>query len=168
MKYLQRRLVLIAASATFAAVYSALRQWPFAFNAAVCASYTVLVLGNVLRRSGMKMLTGEEAKPIAEVLLVHAMFLAVLISILQLSAHLTPFLPDWLNRPAGTPRPGEPGITGFRTVQTIATVVLGWLELRYLTSKNPTPEKGEPSEKRKIIWGKAALEEERMSRLRLR
>ena len=61
MRYVQRKLLLLAASAAFALVYFGLQGYSFATEAAYCASYTVLVFGNALRKTGMGLISGEES-----------------------------------------------------------------------------------------------------------
>jgi hypothetical protein len=52
MRYFQRKMIGFAAVMAFILVYAPLRQFPFGVDAAICASFTVLVFGNAIRRRG--------------------------------------------------------------------------------------------------------------------
>jgi len=167
MRYFQRKLILFAATFTFAVVYAPLRPFPFGMDVALCACFTVLIFGSAIRRRGIGLFSGDEAKPITEILLIHALSLAALVIIARMGLYLTPFLPDWLSTPVGSDSYGRVGPTGFQMIQSVALFFLGCVELRVLTAKK-TKASGEAAEKKKTLWSKPDLEAERMSGLRLR
>jgi hypothetical protein len=167
MRYFQRKLILFAATFTFAVVYAPLRPFPFGMDVALCACVTVLIFGSAIRRRGIGLFSGDEAKPITEILLIHALSLAALVIIARMGLYLTPFLPDWLSTPVGSDSYGRVGPTGFQMIQSVALFFLGFVELRVLTAKK-TKASGEAAEKKKTLWSKPDLEAERMSGLRLR
>lgn len=165
MKYLRRKLMLLLASAAFFLVYFPLRDFSFALQAATCAAFTVLVFGNAFRRRTSSLFFGDEARPIAEIALVHAICLASLIAVFAAGSYLEPLLPYSLRSPLGAGWYGIPGLTAVEALQSVPIFFLGLGELRYLTSRNrPRPNRPESNPTR---WRKAALEEARMSRLRL-
>lgn len=164
MRYFQRKIILFAATFAFALVYSPLRQFSFGVDVAICASFTVFIFGNAIRKRGFGLFSGEDAKPITELLLIHVFCLAALVTLVRMGMYVTPMLPYWLSTPIGADR-GVIGPDGFQVLQTIALFVLGIVELRLLTAKN-TKESGATS-RRMTLWGKPDLEGERMSSLRL-
>jgi hypothetical protein len=139
-----------------------MRYFHFGMDVALCACFTVLIFGNAIRRRGIGLFSGDEAKPITEILLIHALSLAALVIIARMGLYLTPFLPDWLSTPVGSDSYGRIGPTGFQMIQSVALFFL-----RVLTAKK-TKESGEAAEKKKTLWSKPDLEAERMSGLRLR
>ena len=167
MRYFQRKLILFAATFTFAVVYAPLRPFPFGTDVALCASFTILIFGNAIRRRGLGLFSGERAKPITEIFLIHALSLAALVIIARMGMYLTPFLPDWLSTPVGSDSYGRVGPTGFQMIQSVALFFLGFVELRVLIAKKAEESGGAP-EKKKTLWGNTGLEAERMSGLRLR
>lgn len=166
MRYFQRKLILFATTFTFAVVFALLRPFPFGMDVALCASFTVLIFGNALRRRGLGLFSGEDAKPVTEILLIHALSLAALVIIARMGMYLTPILPDWLSTPVGADSYGRVGPTGFQMIQSVALFFLGFVELRVLTAKKA--KESAEAEKRQTLWGKPDLEAERMSGLRLR
>jgi hypothetical protein len=166
MRYFQRKMIGFAAVMAFTLVYGSLRQYPFGIDAAICASFSVLVFGNALRRRGLELFSGDEKKPLTEILLIHALALAALVVIVRMGMYITPFLPDWLSTPIGADNQGRIGPNGFQILQSIAIFGLGFFEFRLLCAKK-SAEEGE--ERSKVSpWGKPDMEAERMSGLRLR
>ncbi|MFY9745594.1 MAG: hypothetical protein WA891_17010 [Acidobacteriaceae bacterium] len=166
MRYFQRKMIGFAAVMAFTVVYASLRQFPFGVDAAICASFTVLVFGNALRRRGLELFTGDEKKPLTEILLIHALALAALVIIVRMGMYITPFLPDWMSTPIGADNQGRIGPNGFQILQSLALFGLGFFEFRLLAAK---PSAAEGEEQATISpWGNADLEAERMSGLRLR
>jgi hypothetical protein len=166
MRYFRRKMIGLAALMAFALVYAPLRQFPFGVDAAICATFTVLVFGNVIRRRGFALFSGEDAKPLAEILLVHVCCLTALVVLVRMGMYITPFLPDWLSTPIGADNQGRIGPNGFQILQSIAIFGLGFFEFHLLTAKKSVAE-GEELAKNSP-WGKPDLEADRMSSLRLR
>jgi hypothetical protein len=166
MRYFQRKMTGLFAALAFTMVYALLRQFPFGLDAAICASFTVLVLGTVVRRRGLGIFSGDKAKPLAEILLVHAVSLAALVIIVRMGIYMRPFLPGWLSTPVGADNQGRVGPTGFQILQSAALFLLGFVEVRVLTAKKPA-EDGE-AKVSDSLWSKPDMESERMSGLRLR
>jgi hypothetical protein len=166
MRYFRRKMIGFAALMAFALVYAPLRRFPFGVDAAICATFTVLVFGNVIRRRGFALFSGEDAKPLAEILLVHVCCLTALVVLVRMGMYITPFLPDWLSTPIGADNQGRIGPNGFQILQSIAIFGLGFFEFHLLTAKKSVAE-GEELAKNSP-WGKPDLEADRMSSLRLR
>jgi hypothetical protein len=166
MRYFRLKMIGLMAGLTFTLVYASLRQYPFGFDVALGASFTVLVFGNAIRRRGFGLFSGEEAKPVTEILLVHAASLAVLVIIVRMGMYLTPHLPDWLSTQVGADNQGRVGPTGFQILQSIAIFLLGFFEVRVLTAKKVAEDSEEKA--RGSLWSKPDLEAERMNGLRLR
>ena len=101
MRYFQRKMIGFAAVMAFTLVYAPLRQFPFGVDAAICPIFTVLVFGNALRRHSFGLFSGDDAKPLSEILLVHACCLTALVVLVRIGMYITPFLPDWLSAPMG-------------------------------------------------------------------
>lgn len=169
MRYFQKKLIALAASAVFSLVYYPLRGFSFGLEAAVCASFTVMVFGNALRRHAADMTTGNGGNRVAGMLLFHALCLGALIMIFQIGDFLTQQLPYWMDMPVGAEQYGHPMPTGIQLLQTGAIALLAWIEVRWFARATTTtaPQEG-PVEGKRVIWGgQAALERERLNRLRL-
>lgn len=166
MRYFQRKMIGLAAAVAFALVYAPLRAFPFGFDLAICASFTVLVFGTAIRRRGLGLFSGEDRKPVVEILLVHAASLAALAMIVRLGIYLTPVLPDWLTMPVGADNQGRVGPSGLQIMQSLAVFLLGVAEVHVLSAKKPAEEDKEAP--RVSRWSKADLEADRMNGLRLR
>ena len=166
MRYFQRKMIGFAAVMAFILVYAPLRQFPFGVDAAICASFTVFIFGNAVRRRGFRLFSGDDARPLAEILLAHAACLLALVIIVRMGMYITPFLPDWLSTPIGADNQGRIGPDGFQILQSLAIFGLGYLELHLLTAKKTAAE-GQVQAK-VSPWGKPDLEADRMSGLRLR
>ena len=67
MRYFQRKMIGFAAVMAFTLVYAPLRQFPFGVDAAICASFTVLIFGNAVRRRGFRLFSGDDADPAATI-----------------------------------------------------------------------------------------------------
>ena len=165
MRYFQRKLIGMAAVFVFSLIYTPLRQFPFGFDVALCASFTVLVLGTAIRKRGLGLFSGEGKKPLTEILLVHALALAALVIIVRMGMYLTPILPSWLSTPVGADNQGRIGPNGFQILQSLVLFLIGFVEVRVLTAKKAVEEGGKPNAS---LWSKPDLEAERMSGLRLR
>jgi hypothetical protein len=163
MGYLQRKVVALLAFLTFVGAYTALRNSGYALEGAAAASYTVAVFGNVFRKRGARLISGETAKPFTEILVVHALFLTALIPIVALGTLAAGSLPLSLTQPLGFSHYGRPYPSGLRLLQTALLFLLGFVESSWLTTVK-VKETGKP----KVIWTEAGMKEERMSRLRLR
>lgn len=163
MRYFQRKLIYFATVMAFTIVYAPLRQFSFGVDAAICASFTVFIFANAIRRRGFALFSGEDAKPLAEILLAHTTCLVALVIIVRMGIYITPFLPDWLSTPVGADNQGRVGPNGFQILQTLAVFFLGLSELRLLTAKKTDAE----GEEKASPWGNPDLEAERMSSLRL-
>ncbi len=166
MRYFQRKLIGMAAAIAFTLVYTPLRQFSFGFDVAICVSFTILVFGTAIRKRGLGLFSGEGAKPVTELLLVHALALAALVIIVRMGMYITPILPGWLSVPVGADNQGRIGPTGFQIIQSLALFLLGFVEVRVLTAKKAVEEGEEKS--KGSLWSKPDLEADRMSGLRLR
>jgi len=163
MRYFQRKMIGLAAVLAFALVYAPLREFSFGADAAICASFTVLVFGNAIRRRGFGLFRGETAKPMGEILVLHGVCLAALVILVRMGMYITPVLPGWLSTPIGADNQGRVGPDGFQILQSAAIFLLGYFELRFLTAKK----KAESRQQEASGWS-SDLEAERMSGLRLR
>lgn len=166
MRYFRLKMIGLMAGLTFTLVYASLRQYPFGFDVALGASFTVLVFGNAIRRRGFGLFSGDEAKPVTEILLVHAATLAALAMIVRMGIYLAPSSPDWLRLPVGADNQGRVGPSVLQIVQSLAVFLLGFVEVRVLTVKKAV-EDGEEKAKGSL-WSKPDLEAQRMNGLRLR
>lgn len=168
MRFLQRRFILFAASIVFGLIYASLREYPFAWDVAVCASFTTLVFGNAIRRRGFGLFAGDDSRPLAEILLIHFVCLAALIVLIRMGSYITPVLPDWLGQPIGADRYG-PGPSAFKLLQTAGLFLLSWVELLVMTTETTPAEKAARNRARHSgggMWSDRDLD--RMSALRLR
>lgn len=163
MGYFQRKVVALLAFLVFVGTYTALRNSGFALEGAAAASYTVAVFGNAFRKRGASLFSGESAKPFTEILLGHALFVTGLIGIVAFGTLAAGSLPAGFIQPLGVNHYGRPYPSGLQLLQTSLLFLLGFVESRWLTG-----EKTVDPTKPKVAWTKSALEEERMSRLRLR
>jgi hypothetical protein len=163
MGYLQRKVVALLAFLAFVGAYTALRNSGIALEGAAAASYTVAIFGNGFRKRGIRLFSGETAKPITEILLVHALFLVGLIVVVALGSMAADSLPPFLTEPITISRYGRPGPSGLRLLQTALLFLLGFVESSWLTAVKAN----EPG-KQKVVWTEAGMEQERGNRLRLR
>lgn len=163
MGYLQRKVVALLAFLTFVGAYAVLRNSGFALEGAAAASYTVAIFGNAFHKRGIKLISGETAKSITEILLGHALFLTGLIVIVAYGALAATSLPVSFTQPLGFNHYGRPYPSGLRLLQTALLFLLGFVESWWLTAvKEIDP--GKP----KVAWTESAMEQERGNRLRLR
>lgn len=162
MGYLQRKVIALLAFLAFIGVYTALHGAGLALEGAAAASYTVAVFGNGFRKRGLKLIVGETARPFTEILLGHALFLTGLVALIAYGTLAAASLPGWLTQPIGFNSYGRPYPSGLRLVQTTILFLLGFIESWWLTS-GKAKDPGKP----KVVWSESAIEEERMSRLRL-
>lgn len=163
MGYLQRKVIALLAFLTFVGVYTPLRGTGLALEAAAAASYTVAVFGNAIRRRGKSLFVGDTAKPIVEMFAGHGLFLTALVLIVGFGMLGAVTLPAGLTQPLGYNHFGRPYPSGLRLVQTGLLFLLGFVESWWLTMAKAKQEPGKP----RVVWSEAALEEERMNRLRL-
>jgi hypothetical protein len=165
MRYFQRKFVTFAASLVFALIYKPLHQLPFAFDLALCASFTILVFGNAIRRRGFALFSGDGARPISETLLAHAICLIALVFIARMGMYATGFLPEWLVIPVGADNYGRVGPSAFQILQSLAIFFLGFFEVRVLVAQNTKD--AAAAEIKALRWTDAELEAQRMNSLRL-
>ncbi len=166
MRFFQRTHIFFAATVAFLSIYAALSHFPFAVDAALCASFSILVFGSAIRRRGFTLFRGPDARPLTEILLAHSICLVALVIILRLGFYATPFAPDWLTLPVGEYSYGRLGPSLLQILQSLALFFLGFLEYRVMiTKKHITPEDQEKAQA--ALWRKAELEAERMSGLSL-
>lgn len=162
MRYFRLKMIALAAGLTFTLVYASLRHSPFGFDAALCSSFSVMIFGAAIRKRGF----GLFAKPLTEILLVHAASLAGLMMILYTGIYLTPRFPGWLITQVGADNQGPVGPTGLQLIQSLAIFLLGYIEVRVLTANKPVEAGEEPARASRL--GRADLDADRMSGLRLR
>lgn len=162
MGYLQRKVIALLAFLAFVGAYTALHDTGFALEGGAAASYTVAVFGNAFRKRGIKLISGETAKPLFELLIGHALFLTGLVTIVAFGAMAADSLPPFLTEPITVSHYGRPGPSGLRLVQTGLLFLLGFVESWWLTAVKDT----DPS-KPKVVWTESAMEQERGNRLRL-
>ncbi|MFP5227257.1 MAG: hypothetical protein ACLGXA_06475 [Acidobacteriota bacterium] len=170
MNYVQRKIekkmIAILASVAFALVYLPLKDFAFGVDLAICASYSVTIFANARRKRGeAKLLTGEDAIPLVDLLLGHVLALAALVGIVRLGIYAKPVLPDWLTTPMGTTPGGRHLPSALRYLQTAMVFLVGFVETWWLATVK-TPEEKEAQSR--IIRGKNAYEEYLSNRLRLR
>jgi hypothetical protein len=166
MNYIQRKMFALVAAAVFAVVYYPLKDFAFALDLAVCASYTVTVFIKVRRKRGKAgLFTGEDAIPLAELLLVHLLALACIVGVVRLGIYAAPVLPGWLTAPIGSTPAGRPLPSPLRYFQTGMLFLVGFIEFWWLTLIKTDEEK---EKQRRVIRGKNAYEEDLTNRLRLR
>ena len=119
MNYIQRKMFALVAAAVFAVVYYPLKDFAFALDLAVCASYTVTVFIKVRGKRGRAgLFTGEDAIPLAELMLVHLLALAGIVGVVRLGIYAAPVLPGWLTAPIGSTPAGRPLPSPLRYFQT--------------------------------------------------
>lgn len=167
MRYFQNRYLFLFAFLAFAAAYSALRGFTFNVDAAVCVSFTILVIGNALRSRGRRLYFGKRARPFAEQLLTHAVCLIAVVMILRTGAYVAS-LPDWLSTPIGADNYGRIGPSVFQALQVLALFFLGFLEYGLLTASRKINPVKEQKKAHAALWKKAEMEAERMDTLRFR
>jgi hypothetical protein len=165
MRYFQRKFVTFAASLAFALIYKPLHQFPFAFDLALCVSFTILVFGNAIRRRGFALFSGDSARPLTETILAHSICLVALVFIARLAMYAPGFLPEWLTIPVGADNYGRVGPSAFQILQSLAIFFLGFFEVRVLVAQNTKDAAN--AKKRASRWTEADLEAQRMSSLRL-
>ena len=166
MRYFQHRYVLLFTALAFGVVYGAFRGFTFNVDAAVCVSYTILVLGNAARARGRQLFSGEQARPVAENLLAHAVCLIAVVMILRTGMYVAS-LPNWLIIPIGADNYGRIGPSVFQISQALALFFLGSLEYRPLIAPRKVNPEKEEAKARAAIWKKGELDAERMDSLRL-
>lgn len=162
MGYLQRKVVALLAFLAFVGTYTALHDSGYALEGVAAASYTVAVFCNAFHKRGIKLIAGETAKPVFEILIGHALFLTGLVFIVAYGVMAADSLPPFLTQPITVSHYGRPGPSGLRLLQTTLLFLLGFVESRWLTSVREN-EPGKP----KVVWTESAMEQERGNRLRL-
>jgi hypothetical protein len=166
MRYFQNPTILSAAFLVFTFVYVPLRGFPFGIDAALCVTFTVLVFSYAVRRRGLTLFSAEDAQPISEILLAHAVCLLTLVFIVRTDSFASALLPEWLALPVIADHYGRLGPSAFQLAQGLALFFLGFFEVRLMTA----PKTKDPREEEKAqaaLWRKAGLEADRLSGLRL-
>lgn len=166
MKFFRHEYVLLAAFLAAAAIYFPLRGQSFAIDAAISASFTVVVFAYALRKRGRLLLRGEEARPLTEIVFAHVVCITTLVLILR-TGMFASTLPDWLTLPLIADHYGRLGPSTFQLLQATAGFTLGYCEWRILTSPRVINVEKEEQKNRVAIWKKAELEAQRMDGLRL-
>lgn len=87
MRFFARRIVLVIAIVSAVSTYIALKQFAWAFDVAVCAAYTLLVLGDGFTE---QILRGDSlaGQKVSAILLTHICFLAVVVGVSRLMFYL--------------------------------------------------------------------------------
>lgn len=165
MKYFQHKYILLIGSLVFALLYTVLRDTSFGVDAAVCASFTVLVFGYAIRKRGRSLLSGEDARSVAEILLAHTVCLWVVLATLR-SAMFASALPDWLVLPIVEDHYGRIGPSALQILEGLALFLTGLMEMHLLASPKVKDPAKEEQRAHKALWKDSELEAERMSRLR--
>jgi hypothetical protein len=166
MRYFQHPTILSAAFLVFVFVYVPLRGFAFGLDAALCVTFSILVFGYAVRRRGLDIFSAEDAQPLSEILLAHAVCLLTLVFIVQTGSFATTLLPEWLTLPVVADTYGRVGPSAFQLAQSLAIFFLGFFEVRLMTA----PKKKDPREQERAqaaLWRKAGLEADRLSSLRL-
>jgi hypothetical protein len=166
MRYFQHSTILSAAFLVFVFVYAPLRGLAFGMDAAFSATFTMLVFSYALRQRGLTLFSAEDAQPLSEILLGHAICLLALVFIVRTGSFASALLPGWFALPVIADNYGRLGPSAFQLTQSIALFFLGFMEVRLMTA----PKKKDPREEERAqaaLWRKAGLEADRLSGLRL-
>jgi hypothetical protein len=166
MRYFQHPTILSAAFLVFVFVYTPLRGFQFGIDAALCVTFTLLVFSYAVRRRGLNLFSAEDAQPLSEILLAHAVCLLTLVFIMRTGSFATALLPEWLALPVIADTYGRIGPSAFQLTQGLTLFFLGFFEVRLMTA----PKIKDPREEEKAqaaLWRKAGLEADRLSSLRL-
>jgi hypothetical protein len=166
MRYFRNTYVLFAAALVFALLSMSLHHLSAGIDIALCATFTIVVFGNAVRKSGRSLLSGEEAKTLSEILLAHAICLGTLVMIVRAGMFSLSSLPDWLNIPVAADKYGRIGPSTFQILQALAIYFLGYLEFRMLTAKKEVNPEKEEKRAQASLWRKAEVEAQRMDGLR--
>lgn len=166
MKFFRHEYILLAAFLAFAAIYLPLRGHSFSIDAALCASFSVLVFAYAIRKRGLLLIRGEEVRPISEIIFAHVVCVTTLVLILR-TGMFASTLPAWLNLPVAADTYGRLGPSVFQLLQALAAFSLGYCEWRILISPRTIDPEKEEQKTRIAIWKKAEFEAQRMNSLRL-
>jgi hypothetical protein len=166
MKFFRHEYILLAAFLAFAATYLALRSRSFSIDAALCTSFTVVVFAYAIRKRGLLLVRGDEARTLPEIVFAHLVCVTTLVLILR-TGMFASTLPDWLTLPVAADNYGRLGPSVFQVLQAIAGLALGYCEWRVLTAPRIIDPEREEQKTRIAIWKKAEFEAERMNGLRL-
>lgn len=166
MRYFQHSTILSAAFLVFVFAYVPLRGFQCGFDIALCATFTLLVFAYAVHRRGLNIFSAQDAQPLSEILLAHAVCLLTLVFIVRMGSFATTLLPEWLALPVVADAYGRIGPSAFQLTQSLAIFFLGFFEVRLMTA----PKIKDPREEEKAqaaLWRKAGLEADRLSSLRL-
>jgi len=108
---------------------------------AICAGYTVIVLGLIW--SGEKLPSRDGSIHVRKIAAGHLCFLAAILGVIQLSLSIQPHVPDWLDEPFGITRLGRPASSAFQLIQIAALVAVLFCEWVWLSKA--VKDKGEES-----------------------
>jgi hypothetical protein len=163
---LKHEYILLAASLAFAAVDLALRGYSFAADAAFSVSFTVLVFAYAIRKRGLLLFRGEQARPLPEIVLAHIVCVATLVLVLR-TGMFASTMPGWLTLPIVADHYERLGPSSFQMLQALVGFFLGYCEWRILTSPRTINPEREERKARTALWKKAELDAQRMNSLRL-
>ncbi len=166
MKFFRHEYILLAAFLAFAAVYLSLRGQSFSIDAALSATFTVVVFAHAIRKRGRRLIRGEEARSLPEILFAHVVCVTTLVLILRIGMFVS-ILPAWLTLPVAADNYGSLGPSVFQLLQALAVSSLGYCEWRILISPRAIDPEKEERKNAIAIWKEAELEAQRMDGLRL-
>ena len=166
MKFFRHEYILLAAFLAFAATWLSLRAQPFSVDAAIGATFTVVVFAYAIRKRGRRLFRGEEARSLAEILFAHLVCVTTVVLILRIGMFAST-LPVWLTLPVIADHYERLGPSAFQMLQAIAIFCLGYCEWRVLISPRAIDPEKEERKAAIAIWKKAELEAQRMDGLRL-
>jgi hypothetical protein len=123
MGFFIRRIVYGIASFLGLTTYFALRQLPFAIDAALCVAYTVLVIGLAMADKKAQMFSADTSRSMQQMILIHAGFLAGVVLIVRSLIILGPYLPPEFTQA------GPGGHSSYRyLVDVISAIALAYRE----------------------------------------
>lgn len=166
MKFFRHEYILLGAFLAFAAIYLLLRGQSFSIDAAISASFTVVVFAHAIRKRGRRLIRGEEARSLSEILFAHVVCITTLLLILRTGMFVSA-MPSWLVLPIVADHYGRLGPSIFQLLQALVVSCLGYCEWRILISPRTIDPEKEERKTAIAIWKKAELEAQRMDSLRL-
>ena len=166
MKFFRHEYILLAAFLVFAAIAFPLRGYSFSLDAALSATFSVLVFAYAIRKRGRRLFRGDEARPLTEILFAHVVCITTLVLILR-TGMFASVMPGWIILPVVADHYGRLGPSIFQMLQALAGLSLGYCEWRVLTSPRTINPEKEERKARISLWKKAELEAQRMDSLRL-
>ena len=99
------------------------------------AFYTILGLLGLVKMSEVRLIfSRQNARPLSAILVIHAVFLAILLGVMQNAAYIAPFLPNWMLEQSQSRRGRGSTFFGFLFVLTLVALLV--IERRWIYVPN--------------------------------